>query len=271
MSGGYWLESGNSLLRALKRRALMGKAEGKSEEIPDIVEFTRQRLGFDPNPLQQLVLRGGWRGIVNCTRQWGKSMVAAVKAVHRAYCQPDSLILVLSPSARQSGEFVRKAEEFVSRLGIKVRGDGANEISIALPNRSRIVGLPHNEATLRGFSKVNLMLIDEASRVEDKLYRAMRPTLAVGNGDLWLMSTPNGKRGFFHAEWTAGGEQWQRISATAEECPWINADFLADERKSMTDALFRQEYMCEFSEAEGRAFSQESIDAAFQDFEPMKV
>ena len=70
--------------------------------------------------------------------------MAAAKAAPRAYGQPDSLILVLSPSARQSGEFVRKAEEFVSRLGIKVRGDGANEISIAFPSRSRIVGLPHN-------------------------------------------------------------------------------------------------------------------------------
>jgi len=39
----------------------------------------------------------------------------------------------------------------------------------------------------------------------------------------------------------------------------------------MTDAMFRQEDMCEFGEAEGRAFSQESIDAAFQDYEPMKV
>ena len=46
----------------------MGGTEGKSEEIPDIVEFTRLRLGFDPNPLQESVLRGGRRGIVNCTR-----------------------------------------------------------------------------------------------------------------------------------------------------------------------------------------------------------
>jgi len=263
--------AGNNSIRTLNGWALKRASGGKPDEIPDIVEFTRQRLGFGPNPLQESVLRGGRRGIVNCTRQWGKSTVAAAKAVHRAYCHPDSLILVLSPSGRQSGEFVRKAEEFVSRMGIKVRGDGTNEISIAFPNRSRIVGLPHNEATVRGFSKVSLMLIDEASRVEDKLYRAMRPTLAVGNGDLWLMSTPNGKRGFFHAEWTAGGEQWQRISATAEECPWIDPEFLDDERKSMTDAMFRQEYMCEFGEREGRAFSQESIDAAFQDYEPMKV
>ena len=112
-----------------------GTTGGKSQEILDVVEFTRQRLGFDPNPLQASMLRGGRRGIVNCTRQWGKSTVAAAKAVHRAFCRPDSLILVLSPSARQSGELVRKAEEFVSRLGIKARGDGANEISIAFPNQ----------------------------------------------------------------------------------------------------------------------------------------
>src|SRR5438445_11374257 len=219
----------------------MGGTKGKSEGIPDIGGFTRLRLGFDPNPLEESVLRGGRRGIVNCTRQWGKSTVAAAKAVHRAYCRPDSLILVLSPSERQSGELMRKAEEFVSRMGIKVRGDGTNEISIAFPNRSRIVGLPHKEKTSRGFSNVSLMMIDEASRVEEKLYRAMRPTLAVGNGDLWLMSTPNGKRGFFHGEWTQGGERWVRIRVTAPECPRSDPEFLAEERAADGDKGYRQE------------------------------
>src|SRR5260221_12022982 len=243
-----WFESGNKFKLILSRPLLMGGTKDKSEEIPDIVEFTRQRLGFDPNPLQESVLRGGRRGIVNCTRQWGKSTVGAAKAVHRAFCQPDSLILVLSPSERQSGELMRKAEEFVSRLGIKVRGDGTNEISIAFPNRSRIVGLPHREKTARGFSKVSLMLIDEASRVEDKLYRAMRPALAVGNGDLWLMSTPNGKRGFFYEEWTDGGVAWERIRVAAPDCPRIDPRFLAEERAKEGDKWYRQEYLCEFVE-----------------------
>ena len=108
-----------------------------------------------------------------------------------------SLTLVVSPSARQSGEFVRKAEEFVRRLGIRPQGDGDNEMSLALPNGSRIVGLPGTEATVRGFSAVALLLVDEASRVSDELYLAVRPMLAVGDGTLWLMSTPCGKRGFF--------------------------------------------------------------------------
>ena len=80
-------------------------------------------------------------------------------------------------------------------LRITPRGDGDNETSLLLPNGSRIVGLPGMEATVRGFSAVSLMLIDEASRVDDAMYKALRPMLAVGQGDLWLMSTPCGKRG----------------------------------------------------------------------------
>src|SRR5438445_8490063 len=112
-----------------------------TNDITDAVAFVRERLGFLPDAQQEMVLRGGRRGIVNCTRQWGKSTVTAAKAVHRADTEAGSLILVVTPCARQSGEFLRKAEAFARRLGMRVRGDGDNEISIAFPNGSRIVGL----------------------------------------------------------------------------------------------------------------------------------
>src|SRR5205809_6095049 len=135
-----WWVTGNHSVRTVNRRARTWTSEGKRREIPDIVEFTRQRLGFDPNPLQASMLRGGRRGIVNCTRQWGKSTVAAAKAVHRACSEPGSLTLALAPGGRQSGELLRKAKAFVGELGIRVRGDGDNDLSIAFPNGSRIVG-----------------------------------------------------------------------------------------------------------------------------------
>jgi hypothetical protein len=75
-------------------------------------------------------------------------------------------------------------------LGIRPRGDGDNEVSLLLPNGSRIVGLPGTEATVRGFSAVSLLVIDEAARVMDAMYKGLRPMLAVGEGDLWMMSTP---------------------------------------------------------------------------------
>lgn len=231
-----------------------------------------ESLGIVLDAVQSQVLKSpARRGILNCTRQWGKSTVTAAKAVHEAWSKPSSLTVVVSPTARQSGEFVRKAAAFVQRLGMKPRGDGANEISLLLPNDSRIVGLPGTEATIRGFSSVSMLLVDEASRVNDDLYMAVRPMLAVSNGALWLLSTPNGQRGFFYEAWAHGGPDWERIQVPASECPRISPAFLQEERAAMGDRWFLQEYGCEFTQSDDSLFDPELIKAAITDeFEPMK-
>jgi hypothetical protein len=105
------------------------------------------------------------------------------------------------------------------------------------------------------------MIIDEASRVSDELYDALRPMLATAeNGALWLMSTPNGQSGFFYREWS-GEMPWVRIKATAEECPRIPAEFLRRERLTMSDEIYRREYGCEFVRGEGYLFDEANIRA----------
>ena len=214
----------------------------------DAAEFARTCLGFVPDEKQaEVLLSTSKRGILNCSRQWGKSTVTAAKAVHRAFTRPGSLVLVASPGERQSREFLRKATEMVRKLGIPKHGDGDNAASLLFPNGSRIVGLPGTEATVRGFSAVSLILIDEAAVVEDVLYQSLTPMLAVGDGDLWMMSTPRGQRGFFYQTWTAGGDDWHRVSVKATECERIPAQFLDSERRAMDAAWFEQEYLCEFT------------------------
>src|SRR5207253_3707587 len=173
----------------------------------DAVVFAREALAIESDDTQAKILRRPARRVLlNCTRQWGKSTIAAVKAVHRAYFEPGSLTVVLSPSSRQSAEFIRKASGFARKLEVTPRGDGDNEISLLFPNDARIVGLPGSECTVRGFSAVSLMVIDEAARVDEELYKSVTPMLAVGDGDLWLLSTPWGRRGLFWEAWTQGGE-----------------------------------------------------------------
>ena len=75
---------------------------------------------------------------------------------------------------------------------------------------------------MRGFSAVSLLLIDEAAQVEDAMYKALRPMLAVSDGDLWLMSTPYGKRGFFYECWEHGGPEWLRVRRAGDG---VSADF----------------------------------------------
>jgi hypothetical protein len=183
-----------------------------------VVEFVRKRLQFEADERQtEVLMSGAKRGILNCTRQWGKSTVGAAMAVHRAFTRKGCTVLVASPSGRQSGELVMKAEAMLGTMGISVQGDGNNERSLELPNGSRIVGLPENPEKIRGFSAVSLLLIDEAAQVEEAMYLALRPMLAVSNGDLWLMSTPYGKQGFFYERWVHGGPGWQ-LSVKATEC-----------------------------------------------------
>src|SRR2546425_8579213 len=186
----------------------------------DPLSFARGRLKFHSDPRQALVLASRSKQVIlNCTRQWGKSTLTAAQAVFTAWHEPESLILVMSPTERQSGELVRKAAAFLSRLGVKRRGDGGNKISLLLPNGSRIVGLPGTEATDRGFSGVRLLLVDEASRVNEDLYLAMLPVLAVSGGDIWLISTPFGQRGFFYRALMESGPGWLRVKVPATECP----------------------------------------------------
>lgn len=239
----------------------------------EAVRWVEEKLGFRPDAVQARVLdRRTKRGILNCSRQWGKSTVTALKAVWEAHQRPESLTIVVSPSERQSAEFVRKASVFVRRLQIPAKGDGDNDVSLVFPNHSRIVGLPGSEATVRGFSNVSLLLVDEASRVSDELYHAIRPMLAVSNGALWLMSTPAGKRGFFYETWMNGGPDWMRIRAMAQDCGRIAPKFLEEERTAMGERMFRQEYCCEFVETSDVMFKRSLIESAFTDeFEELKL
>ena len=234
----------------------------------DVAGFARDRLRVPVDDAQALLLEmGQTRGILNCARQWGKSTLMAIKATHRAYFVPGSQVLVLGPTERQSGELVAKAEGFLRGLGVRTRGDRTNAISLVLPNRSRIVALPNVEKNIRGFT-ASMLLVDEAAAVPDELYDAARPMLAMSDGELWLMSTPRGKRGFFYEEWVNGAEPWLRVMGKATESARYRPEFLAVERRR-SEAMFRQEYLCEFVQHEGAMFDEAQVRQCLHDDAPM--
>jgi hypothetical protein len=155
---------------------------------------------------------------------------------------------------------------------MRASGDGDNSISLLLGNGSRIIGLPGSEGTIRGFSAVSLLLVDEAARVSDDLYWAIRPMLAVSGGGLWLMSTPFGKRGFFYETWVKGGGEWERVRVPADACARIPREFLEEERRTMGERWFRQEYGCEFVDSVSGVFDRELVERAItRDVRPLEL
>lgn len=230
----------------------------------DAAETMRSGLGIDPDQWQANFLRStANKLLLLCARQCGKSTVTAVMALHTALFEPGSLVLLLSPSQRQSGELFGKVTGMNDALGRPVPAETDSATTLALENGSRVVSLPGSPKTVRGFSGARLLVIDEAALTGDDLFTAVSPMLAVSRGRLVALSTPMGKRGWFHDQWTHENSSWQKIKATAWDCPRVSREFLEEERKTLGDRWFRQEYECSFEETMDQVFSTDSILAAF--------
>ncbi len=234
-----------------------------SSEAPALSPVTlAAHAGFTLDDWQRAVLTSTAHQIILLvTRQGGKSTVSSIRALHRALYTPASLVLLLAPSYRQSKELFRKVKDALAALPFPAPLASESALELEFTNFSRIVALPGKEATIRGFSGVSLLIVDEASRVPDELYQSIRPMLAVSGGDIILLSTPFGKRGFFFHEWSEGAD-WHRTKVTAHDCPRIPAEWLEEERMQIGDFWFEQEYMCKFVESVDSVFRYEDIQRA---------
>lgn len=215
--------------------------------------------GLTPDPWQRELLRStAPRILLNCCRQAGKSTTVAALALHTILFTPGSLVLLLSRSQRQSSELFRKVIEFhqaVESHAVKAPQVAAQSaLRLELTNGSRIVSLPGHEGTIRSYSGVRLLIIDEAARVPTDLYRAVRPMLAVSGGRLVILSTPFGRRGFFYHAWADQATDWVRFEIRAEQIPRISRAFLEEELRTLGRSWFNQEYACSFELLEGLVY-----------------
>lgn len=237
-----------------------------------IVPFAEKALGWMLEDKQRELLSGpSKRVILNCTRQWGKSWMAAVALLFHAVHHPESLSIVAGPTLRQSAELLKKVKDLAWRMGLATQGDRINRQSVVLPNRSRIVAVPGNSPDgIRGFSGVTMLVIDEASMVKDEVYVAARPMLTQKDGSIWLLSTPKDEEGFYYREFTEGKEDWRRVVVPATECPRFKPDQLESEKASLGARLFAQEFLCEFVATGDGLFDKKWFDDVFcNDIRPL--
>ena len=225
----------------------------------DPVAFAREKLTLAADPWQVEFLQSKAPNIIeNCSRQVGKSTVTAAKAVHAAVFDP-GLILLISPSMRQTRELFQKVAGFLRGIDPAPPLVEDNRLSCELSNGSRIVSLPGDAANIRGFSAPKLIVVDEAAYVSDDVYQSLRPMLATSSGQMILLSSPNGRRGFFFNIWTNGGADWQRFSVSVYDCPRISKEWIEKERAQTPAQRFAAEYECSFNEINDGIFSLDLI------------
>jgi hypothetical protein len=203
------------------------------------------------------------RILLLCARQTGKTTTTGFIALATAIHKPASLVLILSPSQRQSAEMQRTIMSFHSKLQGAPALNSESVLKSEFSNGSRIIALPGTEKTIRGYAAADLIIIDEASRVEDELLAATRPMLATSKGRLIALTTPAGKRGWFFESWTTGGDDWHRVRVPASDCPRITPEFLAEELRELGAMRFSEEYGLEFRDNLEAVFPQTIIENAF--------
>lgn len=225
--------------------------------------------GLDPDPWQSACAREIMTTqsiLLLCARQCGKSETDAAMVLLTILLTPPALVLIVGPTERQGLEllaykFMPMYEAWRELCPMKKGKDLVN--SKEFVNGSRIVVLPDKEGNIRSYSRVNLIVLDEASRVTDPLYRAVRPMLSISRGRLMGSSTAFGQRGWFYEEWINPARPWARFDVKGADCKRHSKRFLEQERLHHGERWFLQEYCNDFAQAVGAVFSPEDIKGAF--------
>src|SRR5215210_7524238 len=135
------LDRGARVSLATRVRRLVDHAPRQGATVPGPVELFSLAFG-PPDPWQVEALQSAAQRLsFNVSRQLGKSSVAATLATHRALAVPGSLVLLVSPSLRQSGELFRKVLDCYRAAGSPISPDSETKLTLELASGSRIVSL----------------------------------------------------------------------------------------------------------------------------------
>ncbi len=164
--------------------------------------------------------------------------------------------------ARQHCQALKIAADYIQDHFFE--GTRFKRLEIILPNNVRIIGLPANPMTARGFTG-DVLLDEFAMHAEDRdIWAAMFPTLLRGQGELDVCSTPKGIKNVFAR--LRDNKQFSQSIVTLPEAiaQGLNVNYEQVRQSMGDDQLFRQEFLCEFLD-EATAFLTYEMIAGCED------
>jgi len=175
-------------------------------------------LGFKPYEWQKAILKSTHlRKTINGARQAGKSTIVSAKPCHIARHYPESVSIIIAATEWQAFLDMEKVKTFIAQDPTYPRMVRDNDRLIVLNNGSWIMVIPATEKAARGPSAPRLILLDEASRIEDIVYTSGVIPMLTENPECELISisTPNGRQGFFYKSFN--NPKWERYEIRS---PW---------------------------------------------------
>lgn len=223
--------------------------------LSDPTAFMYWVTGNMPYNLQKTFLRDSHSRLVWCSgRKVGKTEVIAVKALYKAFTEPDTEILILAPYLEQAAIVYRRIMGMVKNTPfIYSKVDRMTQTMVFFKNNSKIfcrtAGRSSGGWSVRGYGTTGqvVLIMDEAAEMSDDVWTAVMPMLTTAKEyHVWLTSTPFGKRGRFYEAFY--DKMYHPYSIKSMDCPITNKTFLLEEKGRLTEMEWRQEYEGEFLE-----------------------
>jgi phage FluMu gp28-like protein len=213
-------------------------------------------------------------------RQIGKSFIIALEVVNDAMETGADWVL-LSAGERQSKELMEKVKQHcqaymlaasdIVKEDYDVKDAKYTMLTITLPNGARIIGLPANPDTARGFT-ANVVLDEFAfHRDSGKIWRALYPTINRGY-KIRIVSTPQGLGNKFYSLCTQENK-WSKHVVDIHQAITDGVPFNAEELRIGLDDpdAWDQEYLVLFIDDASAWLDYQMISAVASEFVPKEL
>lgn len=199
--------------------------------------------------------------IIKAKRQCGKSIAMEGLLIAASLEQNNSFSLFVSPVIQQARKVYQEVSNIAREL---IKSANGSILEITFINGSIIkFGSAQQADSLRGFTVKNsgVLIIDEAAFCSDDVfYQILVPTTNVYHSDIFIVSTPKFKRGFFYELWLKGLDETQQKIISVDWNKYDTSKYLSNEtlqiyREQMPKLAFQCEFLAEFIDGEGTVFT----------------
>jgi len=193
-------------------------------------------------------------------RRTGKSYAAAILAFAKLL-EPGQQVMVVAPNFSLSSIIWDYVTDLIRQLDIEVERFNQKDKVVKLINGSVFRLLSANNRDSLVGRAANLLIVDEAAIIPNDEYytRDLRPALSTFTDSrcLWI-STPRGKGNYLYEYFLRGEDSeypdWSSSIHTWRANPLLSETDVEEARRSITKALYLQEYECEWTTTESQIY-----------------
>ena len=193
-------------------------------------------------------------------RRTGKSYAAAILAFAKLL-EPGQQVMVVAPNFSLSSIIWDYVTDLIKNLEIEVDRFNQKDKVVKLINGSVFRLLSANNRDSLVGRAANLLIVDEAAIIPNDEYftRDLRPALSTFDDSrcLWI-STPRGKGNYIYSYFLRGDDNeypdWRSSIHTWRSNPLLSEQDVSEARRTITKALFLQEYECEWTTTESQIY-----------------